>query len=94
MGIITDFLPGRKEAMWLGVREYIVIPPGQTPPPAAASLALPVDLPTPGAPWTKPAVQDALWIITDRRPIPPDASSAVSLCQMAGQGASGIYADF
>ena len=94
MGIITDFLPGRKEAMWLGVREYIVIPPGQTPPPAATSLALPVDLPTPGAPWTKPAVQDALWIITDRRPIPPDASSAVSLCQMARQGCSGIYADF
>ncbi len=80
--------------MRLGVREYIVVPPGQTPSPAAASLALPVDLPAPGAPWTKPAVQGALWVITDRRPIPSDASSAASLCQMARQGCSGIYADF
>ena len=39
-------------------------------------------------------MQGALWVITDRRPIPSDASSAASLCQMARQGCSGIYADF
>ena len=81
--------------MRLGVREYIVVPPGQTPSPAAASLALPVDLPAPGAPWTKPAAPDALWVITDRRPLPPDAASAVAaLGQMALQGCRGVYADF